>query len=68
MIRLIVCATAVTIALVACHPKESEPQHVDDGAPQGRTEATGIRNAEAVGYAGNATANKLDAAGAERAP
>lgn len=61
MIRLIVCAAAVTVALVACHPKES-PQHVDDTPQQGRDETRGIRNTEAIGYAGNAIADKVDGA------
>ncbi|NKF21938.1 hypothetical protein [Solimonas marina] len=59
MLRLVVCAAAVTVALVACHPKES-PEHVDDH--KGRAETQGIRNTEAVGYAGDAIADKVDAA------
>lgn len=51
---------AAAALLAACHPKD-KPQHVDQ-PPQGREETRGIRNTEAVGYAGNAIADKVDAA------
>ena len=44
--------------LTACNPA---PQAA--GKPkQGRDETQGIRNTEAIGYAGNAIANKVDSA------
>ena len=61
MSPLIAGAAAVGLLLAACHPKD-KPQHVDDQPPQGREETRGIRNTEAVGYAGNAIADKVDAA------
>lgn len=59
MNRIFIPALAL-LALAACHPKEN-PQRVDD-AKQGREETRGIRNTEAVGYAGDAIADKVDAA------
>ncbi|NGY04745.1 hypothetical protein [Solimonas terrae] len=57
----IICAAALSALLLsACHPKE-QPEHVDK-QQQGRDETQGIRNTEAVGYAGNAIADKVDAA------
>jgi len=57
----IICAAAVSaLLLTACHPKD-RPEHVDE--PQrGRDETQGIRNTEAIGYAGNAIGDKVDAA------
>lgn len=57
----IICAAAVSVALLsACHPKE-QPEHIDK-QQQGRDETQGIRNTEAIGYAGNAIGDKVDAA------
>ena len=54
-------AAVAALWLAACQPKD-KPPHVDDAAAQGREETRGIRNTEAVGYAGNAIADKVDAA------
>ncbi|MGH8446503.1 MAG: hypothetical protein ACREVL_14620 [Solimonas sp.] len=60
MKRSMVMGLACTLALLAgCHPKD-KPQHVDEQPPQGREETRGIRNTEAVGYAGDAIADKVD--------
>ncbi|HEY9547484.1 MAG TPA: hypothetical protein VIR56_15840 [Solimonas sp.] len=57
----IICAAVVGAALLtACHPKE-QPERVDQ-PQQGRDETQGIRNTEAIGYAGNAIGDKVDAA------
>ena len=56
---IIAAAVAATL-LTACHPKE-QPQRVDE-PQQGRDETQGIRNTEAIGYAGNAIGDKVDAA------
>jgi hypothetical protein len=62
MNRSIVISLAAAAALLAaCHPKD-KPQHVDNAPPQGREETRGIRNTEAIGYAGNAIADKVDGA------
>lgn len=47
------------VALTACGKKPEVPK---PGEPQGRAETQPIRNAEAIGYAGNAIANKVDGA------
>ncbi|MFT4045631.1 MAG: hypothetical protein QM661_02950 [Solimonas sp.] len=57
----VVMAAAAAVWLAACHPKD-KPQHVDGVPPQGREETRGIRNTEAAGHAGNAVADKVDAA------
>ncbi|WP_028080985.1 hypothetical protein [Solimonas soli] len=58
---IVISLAAAAVLLGACHPKD-KPQHVDAAAPQGRDETRGIRNTEAIGYAGNAIADKVDAA------
>ena len=47
------------LLLGACG-KHEEP--VADREPQGREETRGIRNTEAIGYSGNAIADKVDGA------
>lgn len=49
----------VLVALSACGKKPEVPK---PGEPQGRAETQSIRNAEAVGYSGDAIANKVDGA------
>lgn len=60
MSRSVITALALAAALCGCQPGDSTPR-VDD-PPPGREETRGIRNTEAVGYAGDAIANKVDAA------
>ena len=48
------------IALSACGP--SEEKAADAPAPEGRAETQSIRTTEAVGYGGNAVADKVDGA------
>ena len=48
----------VVVLLSACSDPAPPPERPP---PQGREETRGIRNAEAVGYSGNAIANKIDA-------
>lgn len=48
------------LALTACGP--SEQKAADAPPPQGRAETQGIRNTEAIGYSGNAIADKVDGA------
>lgn len=61
MKAIIICAGVASAALLsACHPK-NPPEHVDQ-QQQGREETQGIRNTEAIGYAGNAIGDKVDAA------
>lgn len=52
-------AGLLVLALAACGSEEAPPPGRD--APQGREETRGIRNAEAVGYSGDAIADKVDA-------
>lgn len=54
-----VLIAALLLPLAACQPN-AEPKKVDDA--QGRAETQGIRNTEAIGYAGDAIANKVDGA------
>src|SRR3546814_12014618 len=57
----IICAAVVCAALLtACHPTE-QPERVDQ-PQQGRDETPGIRNTEAIGYAGNAIGDTVAAA------
>ncbi len=49
---------AATLLLAACGEKTPPPKR----AEQGREETRGIRNTEAIGYSGNAIANKVDGA------
>lgn len=54
--------SAVLLASVsACDRPEPEPTR-SPPSPQGREETRGIRNTEAIGYSGDAIADKLDAA------
>lgn len=53
-------ALVVAALLGACQPKD-KPQRVEEAA-QGRAETRGIRNTEAIGYAGHAIADKVDSA------
>ncbi len=53
-------STLVLLAAIAACGKQ--PELPKPGEPQGRTETQGIRNTEAIGYAGNAVADKVDAA------
>lgn len=48
------------LGLAACGQKPEVPNKPPE--PQGRAETQGIRNTEAVGYAGNAIADKVDGA------
>ena len=48
----------LTAVLSACGSSEPPPP----AAPQGRAETQGIRRTEAIGYSGNAIANKVDGA------
>ena len=50
----------VLAALLAGCSKPEEP--VADRKPEGREETRGIRNTEAIGYSGDAIADKLDSA------
>lgn len=51
---------AVTLLLAACAGDEEAAAPADP--PQGRAETRAIRNTEAVGYSGNAIADKVDGA------
>lgn len=51
---------SLVLLLSACEPHD--PQPVDPQAPEGREETQAIRNTEAIGYAGDAVADKVDAA------
>jgi len=54
--------SAVLLATVsACDRPEPEPTR-SPPSPQGREETRGIRNTEAIGYSGDAIADKLDSA------
>lgn len=48
------------LILAACSAPEEPP--VEEKPPQGRAETQSIRNTEAIGYSGNAVADKVDAA------
>jgi hypothetical protein len=52
-------AFMLTAVVSACGSSEPPPP---PAAPQGRAETQGIRNTEAIGYSGNAIANKVDGA------
>ncbi|MCI0749112.1 MAG: hypothetical protein L0Y32_01020 [Nevskiales bacterium] len=56
----IVVALAAVLALSACGPEEETPATPPD--ERGRAETRLIRNTEAVGYSGEAIADKVDAA------
>ncbi len=53
LLTLVVLLTALT----ACGKQPEAPK---PGEPQGRAETQPIRNTEAIGYAGNAIADKVD--------
>jgi len=59
MTRLALSLAVVAVSLAACGKQPEAPK---PGEPQGRAESQPIRNTEAVGYAGDAIANKLDGA------
>lgn len=48
----------LALLLAACGPDEPPP--AEKKAPQGRAETQSIRNTEAVGYSGNAVADRVD--------
>ena len=50
---------AALLGLSACSSKDDPPPPIQK---QGRAETQGIRNTEAIGYSGNAIANKVDSA------
>lgn len=50
---------SAALALAACGKQPEVPK---PGEPQGRAETQPLRNTEAVGYAGDAIANKVDGA------
>jgi hypothetical protein len=50
---------SITVVLTACGSSEPPPPAA---TPQGRAETQGIRRTEALGYSGNAIANKVDGA------
>lgn len=52
-------ALVLLLALGACR---QEPEPTAQREPQGREETRNIRNTEAVGYAGDAIADKVDSA------
>ncbi|AXQ28622.1 hypothetical protein D0B54_07980 [Solimonas sp. K1W22B-7] len=56
--RLAILALSGLCLLAACS-KPTEPA-ADEAKPQGREETRGIRNTEAIGYSGNAIADKVD--------
>ncbi len=58
--RLAILALSGLCLLAACS-KPAEPA-ADEAKPQGREETRGIRNTEAIGYSGNAVADKVDSA------
>ena len=51
----------LVLILAACSAPE-EPPPPEEKPPQGRAETQSIRNTEAIGYSGNAVADKVDAA------
>jgi len=57
-IRLSTVLALLATFLVACGGDEPPPPPKQE--PQGRAETRSIRNTEAVGYSGNAIANKID--------
>lgn len=59
MTRLALSLAVVTVSLAACGKQPEAPK---PGEPQGRAETEALRNTEAVGYAGDAIANKVDGA------
>ncbi|MGH8541312.1 MAG: hypothetical protein ACRETW_12515 [Stenotrophobium sp.] len=56
----IVLIAALGLGLAACGG--SEPPPPPKAPPQGRAETQGIRNTDAIGYAGSGIANKVDSA------
>lgn len=59
MTRLALSFAVAAVSLAACGKQPEVPK---PGEPQGRAETQAIRNTEAVGYAGDAIANKVDGA------
>lgn len=58
-LAIIVSFAVAAVVLGACGKQPEAPK---PGEPQGRAETQPIRNTEAVGYAGDAIANKVDGA------
>lgn len=59
MIRTAIAATCTALLLAACGAHEPPPE---PRAEEGREETRSIRNTAAIGYAGDAIADKVDAA------
>jgi len=59
MTRLALSLVVVAVSLAACG---QPPEALPSGEPQGRAETQPVRNTEAIGYAGDAIANKVDGA------
>jgi len=57
--KLLHSCLALSLLLSACHP-DADPVAKEE--PRGREETRTIRNTEAVGYSGNAVADKVDSA------
>ena len=54
-------ALTLVILLTALAACGKQPEMPKPGEPQGRAETQPMRNAEALGYSGDAIANKVDA-------
>lgn len=59
MTRLALSLAVAAVSLAACGKQPEVPK---PGEPQGRTETQPVRNTEAIGYSGDAIANKVDGA------
>lgn len=59
MFRIAWPAVVLALALAACGGSEPPPERKE---AKGREETRNIRNTEAIGYAGDAVADKVDAA------
>jgi hypothetical protein len=57
--RIAVLVLTTGLLLIACKPEEPV---ADKREPQGREETRSIRNTEAIGYSGEAIADKVDSA------
>lgn len=58
MQRHVLLSALTAVLLTACGGSEPPPEREP---PRGREETRGIRNAEAIGYSGDAIADKVDA-------
>ncbi len=56
--KLLLCSTFATALLAGCGSSAPREQQAEEG----REESRSIRNTESIGYAGDAIADKLDAA------